>query len=373
MAEEVLFTGAVEVSYGQVYLTSEEPPGMDESFASQVNGLCGAAVSGSLFLITGIKEGTVPMTVELHRSEPPVPDAWEEIVEVSFTNSSPQPALEEWGGEGSHPFRLAPGSYRIRYCARGMDEAWDVESNYDGELIDTYLLQVWPSRYEPDRILRQTSRCAAYWHQANRQAEAAPEQAAAEAAQLADADEEWLLRVFHGRVPNQRLRVVAKAGYSHGLNDIDLDLTFVLAEAEDGTHRAVAAWAALQALKIAQLTELPELASSVAALRQGGRAVAPFDGTGDWFAALTSSIPETPVPPVFAAPADHPASGEVPEDHTQMRETAAIYALLATGEEDSLVAALSAVTAAATAFGGDLYQRFLSDLRQAFPKLSAQP
>ncbi|GGN85138.1 hypothetical protein GCM10010112_65230 [Actinoplanes lobatus] len=368
MAEQVLFSGTVGVSYGQVYLAGEEPPGMDESFAGQVNGLCGAAVPGSLFLVTGIKEGSVPMTVELHPSEPPLSDAWEEIVEVSFANPSPRPELQEWGGEGNHPFRLEPGSYRIRYCARMMDEAWDVESNYDDDLIDAYLLQFWPSPAEPDRIIRQTSRCAAYWHQANRQAEPSPEQAATETAQLADAEEEWLLRVFQGRVPNQRLRAVALAGYSHSLNDIDMDLTFALAEADDGVHRAVAAWAALRALEIARLTELPELAPSVAAIRQGGRAVAPFDGTGYWYGALTSPIPETPVPPLSPVPAAHTPDGEVPEDHTQIRETAAIYALLATGEADSLAAALSAATSAAEAFGGDLYLQFLSDLRQAFPE-----
>jgi hypothetical protein len=147
-------------------------------------------------------------------------------------------------------------------------------------------------------------------------------------------------------------------------------LTFALAEADDGVHRAVAAWAALQALEIAQLTELPELAPSVAAIRGGGAAVAPFDGTGFWAEALTSPVPETPVPPLFPAPAVRTRTGDVPEDHTQMRETAAIYALLATGEDDSLIAALSTVETAATAFGGDLFRQFLSDLRQTFPDLS---
>jgi hypothetical protein len=371
MAEQVLFSGAVGVSYGQVYLVCDEDiPGMEECFAGQVNGLCGAAVPGRLFLVTGINYGSVEMAVELYPGEPPLPEPWEEIVEVSFANSCPEPALVEWGGGGSHPFRLEPGSYRVRYCARGMDEARDVETNYDGELLDTYLLQFWPGSSGPDRILRQTSGCAAYWHQSNRQAEPPPEQAEAEAAQLAAEEEEWLLGVYSGRVPNQRLRAVAKAGYSYSLNRIDLDLTFALAEADDGVHRAVAAWAALQALEIAQLTELPELAPSVAAIKRGGLAVAPFDGTGFWAEALTSPVPETPVPPLFPAPAVRTRTGDVPEDHTQMRETAAIYALLATGEDDSLIAALSTVKTAATAFGGDLFRQFLSDLRQTFPDLS---
>jgi hypothetical protein len=180
-----------------------------------------------------------------------------------------------------------------------MDAARDVESNYDGELIDTYVLQFWPGPPGSDRILRQTSSCAAYWHQAHRQVAPPPEQAAKELAQLGAEEDEWLQRLFNGRVPNQRLRAVAN--YASSLVGIDLDLTFALAQADDSVHRAVAAWAALQALEIAQLTDLPELAPSVAAIRRGGRAVAPFDGTRFWYEALKSPISKTPVPLLFPA------------------------------------------------------------------------
>lgn len=371
MVEQVLFSGDVGISYGQFYLACEESPGPDGSFEGQVNGLCGAAVPGHLFLTTGINHGTVQVTVEQHVDEPPLPDGWEEIVEVSFTNTCAGPRLEELEGEG-HQLRLDPGTYRVRYCARGMDAARDAESNYDSDVIDTYLLQLWPGRAGADRILRQTSSCAAYWHQAHRTVEPSPEQAAAETAQLGAEEDQWILRVFQGRVPNARLRAVAKAGYSHSLNDIDLDLTFALSEADDNTLRAVAAWAALRALEIAQLTELPELAPSVTALRGGGRAVAPFDGSGSWYEALTSPIPETPVPPL-SPPVDAGNRGDVPEDHTQMRETAALYSMLATGDQDPFVAALSTVESAAIASGGDLYRGFLADLREAFPMLPNQP
>jgi hypothetical protein len=320
--------------------------------------------------VTGINYGTVPMAVEVYPEAPPLSDDWEEIVEVSFANSCPEPALIEWGGGGTHPFQLEPGAYRVRYCARGMDAARDVESNYDGELIDTYVLQFWPGPPGPDRILRQTSSCAAYWHQAHRQAEAPPEQAAKERAQLRAEEDEWLHRLFSGRVPNQRLRATAR--YASDLVNIDLDLTFALSEADDIVHRAVAAWAALRALEIANLTELPELAPSVAAIRHGGRATAPFDGKGFWAEALTSPIPETLVPMLFSYPVVDTPSWGVPEEHTHMREVAAIYALLGTGEDDSLTAAFSTVSSAARAFGGGLYRQFLSDLRLAFPELANQ-
>jgi hypothetical protein len=365
--ERVLFDGAVDISYGQFYLTCAESPGPDGSFNGQINGLCGAAVPGHLYLTTGLNHGTVQVTVEQHTDEPPLPDGWEEIVEASFINTCANPKLEEFDSEG-HQLQLDPGTYRVRYCARGMDAASDAESNYDDDVIDTYLLQLWPGRVAADRILRQTSRSAAYWHRAHRTVAPPPEQAAAETAQLDAEEEQWMLRVFQGRVPNARLREVAKAGYSHSLNDIDLDLTFALSEADNDTLRAVAAWAAIRALEIAQLTELPELTPSVTALRSGGRAVPPFDGSGHWYAALTSPIPETPVPPL-SPPIDTSNSWDVPEDHTQMRETAAIYAMLATGDQDPLVAALTAINSAASAFGGDLYRGFLADLRKAFPTL----
>ncbi len=372
MADEVLFTGTVDVSYGQICLTCGDPPGTQESFAGQVNGLCGSAVSGAMFLVTGINHGTVRLTVSVYPDAPPLSDDWEEIVEVSFTNVCATPALREWD-EQRHLLRLAPGSYRVRYCARGMDQARDVESTYDGAVIDTYLLQLWPGPAGPDRIVRQTSSCAAYWHQANRQAEPPREQHEAETAQLADENETWMLGLFGGRSPNQRLRAVAEAGYSHTLNDIDVDLTFALAEADDRMLRKVAGWAALQALEFAELTELPELAPSVAAIRAGGRAVAPFDGTGSWAEALVSPIPETPVPPLFPVEPGPVASWGVPEEYSQAREWPAIQALLATGEDDALVAALTAVANAAMAFGGDQYQDFLSRLRQEFPELPGQP
>jgi hypothetical protein len=75
VAEQVLFSGAVGVSYGQVYLACDEAPELDENFAGQVNGLCGAAVPASLFLVTGINYGTVGMAVELYSDEPPLSEA----------------------------------------------------------------------------------------------------------------------------------------------------------------------------------------------------------------------------------------------------------------------------------------------------------
>lgn len=40
-----------------------DPPGLEETFAGQVNGLCGAAVAGSLFLTFGLHTGAEPVSV----------------------------------------------------------------------------------------------------------------------------------------------------------------------------------------------------------------------------------------------------------------------------------------------------------------------
>lgn len=48
------------VHYGQLYVeSSENSADLHECFAGQRNGLCGAAVPGKLFLITGLHTGKV--------------------------------------------------------------------------------------------------------------------------------------------------------------------------------------------------------------------------------------------------------------------------------------------------------------------------
>jgi hypothetical protein len=160
-----LFAGEVHVDYGQVYVESgEQPSGPTESFTGQANGLCGAVEPGSLFLITGLHTGNVGFTVELHDGPPPIDDAWEEVVEVSFRPTAPHIALVQWAGEASWDFDLAEIDYRVRYCATGMQEARDHTRLDDDPMFDRYLLQFWPSTPAPDRVVKQTTEIAAYWH-----------------------------------------------------------------------------------------------------------------------------------------------------------------------------------------------------------------
>jgi TonB family protein len=76
-------------------------------------------------------------------------------------------ALVEWASEAFYPIPLPPGSYRARYCARGMQLAHDPhEKPRDGSFIDSYALAFWPAEPAEDRIIKQTTDIAAYWHKA---------------------------------------------------------------------------------------------------------------------------------------------------------------------------------------------------------------
>ncbi len=159
--------GDVHVHYGQIYVHSEggEPfeGDLPACFAGQRNGLCGAAVPGTLFLLTGLHTGDVGFTAEAHETEPP--DAGgEDVVEASFRAQGPA-RLVTWGGEDWWDLGLAPGDYRVRYSATAMDAGREQATRLDGEPEEErYLLQFWPAPPAPDAVVRQHSAAAAYWH-----------------------------------------------------------------------------------------------------------------------------------------------------------------------------------------------------------------
>jgi len=164
-----LFDGRVHVHYGQAYVESTGGFGVADAtttFRGQANGLCGARVTGFLFLVTGLHTGSVGFRVEAHAGPPALTDEWEEAVEVSFRALTSDVRLTQWAGEAAFPLELASGDYRVRYSARGMDAGHDRDVVHAYEpVVDSYLLQFWPDP-EPraDAILRQTGRQAAYWH-----------------------------------------------------------------------------------------------------------------------------------------------------------------------------------------------------------------
>ncbi|MGH8877778.1 MAG: hypothetical protein ACRD0P_10610 [Stackebrandtia sp.] len=163
----VMYDGELHVHYSQFYVSSGdagESAGAGDTRVGQANGLCGAAVPGFLFLTTGLHTGLVPLRLERHDTEPPVPEDWEDIVEVSFTSVEPQVRLLLWEGD-SFPLDLEPTTYRVRYCANGMDEGHDIDGRAEGEPVaDRYLMQWWPGPFQADRIVKQTSQSAGYWN-----------------------------------------------------------------------------------------------------------------------------------------------------------------------------------------------------------------
>ncbi|MEU3270314.1 hypothetical protein ABZ639_05675 [Saccharomonospora sp. NPDC006951] len=164
-----LMHGDAWVHYGQIYVQSARPGApettMEDSFRGQRNGLCGAAVPGVLFLITGLHTGRVGFTVEHHDAAPAAPEGWQEVVEVAFRLDGDAIALAGWGGEGHWPLDLPRGDYRVRYCGSGMDEARRADTRMEGDPeIDRYLVQFWPAPASADAVVRCTSAIARYWH-----------------------------------------------------------------------------------------------------------------------------------------------------------------------------------------------------------------
>ncbi|MEV6602007.1 hypothetical protein AB0M36_34915 [Actinoplanes sp. NPDC051346] len=348
MPVDVLLDRVVEVDYGQFYIESGEADevGAELAFRGQRNGLCGAAVPGALFLVTGLRNGPVACTVRRHSTEPPLEQRWEDVVEVSFRAESGGVSLREWDGV-RYRLDLPPGDYRVRYCARGMQQGWDVESLDDDQPVDHYLLEFWAGEPTEDRIVRQTSEVAAYWHREHAGAISAP--AAVEQAQRGQAGD---------RVSNDRLRAVRL--YLGDIKALDENLMYALAEADDDTHRVVARWSALQALSAAGVLDLPAVAPAVAALRRSEQVPAPFDDEFDAQDAVEETLPQGTVARIAAL------GGVVEDDQEPVSAWNAVLAVVATARPDSLEAALDAVVLAAISHGDTAYEQFLEDLHRRF-------
>jgi hypothetical protein len=365
MAAQVLFDGHVDVHYRfvNVHGVDDDPHG---DFAGQRrgqrNGLCGAAVPGQLHLVTGLHTGAVGFRVELYSAEPALADVWEEAVDVSFHPNTDELGL--YAFEDMHEFSLPPGDYRVRYCARGMQQGADEDTLSGHEPIDFYLLQFWPAPPGPDRILRQTSDTAAYWHREDRDVELPPSEQEAEERRIAAEQEQYDRARFGDRVPNDRLRNAEV--HIPSFRALDEGLMWALAEAADELHRDVARWAALHALSVAELTDNPVVAPTVAALQQGEHPPAPFDEEVPDFSACEGQVPDGVLVPRL------PWTCEPGDNRPQKRGVAALYAVTATNNGDSLSAALNAIETTAAAYGADEYTQFLADLWDAFPQLSAE-
>jgi hypothetical protein len=163
-----IFDGCLYVHYGQAYVLSNalETSELPDCFQGQANGLCGAAISDTLFLITGLHTGHVRLSVDVLDTPPLLDQIWEEIVEVPFMINGERTSLYNWNGECVCEIPLSTGTYRVRYCARNMDRGKEVDTILDDEEpIDFYNLAFWPADLLPDVVLKQTAEIAAYWHE----------------------------------------------------------------------------------------------------------------------------------------------------------------------------------------------------------------
>ncbi len=368
---QVLFDGEVWVHYRQVYVVS----GSDfdavagNAVAGQQNGLCGAATPGFLHLVTGLHTGRVGFRIERYDEAPAVDDAWEEIVEASFTPTDEPVALTQWAGEAQWVLAIEDGDWRVRFCASGMDAAWEADTRLDDQRqLDRYLLQFWPAPPGPDQVLKQTSATAAYWHEHARTQPPPPppptDEEKAEAARQARRREEERARQYDidtywgGRAPTERLRKVGGAAMS--LVKFDRSVIDTIADLDPEAQRSVARWCVHRAFDAAGLSSLDWVAPALAALDRGDDLPPPFDDQVRVWEALhggTDNVVNTHSVLV---------EGDIGSEYRIMPEAAALPALFGAVEPDPLRAAFDALYAAAVTFG-DEHPRLFRELREAFP------
>jgi hypothetical protein len=187
-------------------------------------------------------------------------------------------------GTGKNPLPRA-------YCATGADEGHDLDTRTDDDPApDRYLIQFWPDPDGPvpDRIIRQTSEMAAYWHGFAR--EQPPPPSPDEQAEMAAAEERARARRQHEAEksfreavdralwdeyrPSERMR----AAGGGALAKLDPDLADTLEAASPETQRYIARWVTRRALAEARLTGMPWIAAALAAMDADESPPFPFDG-----------------------------------------------------------------------------------------------
>ncbi|MFF7331917.1 hypothetical protein [Streptomyces sp. NPDC008150] len=315
---------------------------MWDAFRGQVNGLCGGAEAGFLFLLTGLHTGQVGLRVEWHEKEPPLGGQWEEAVEASLRPMGPRAVLAEWADEGAYSLDLPHTDHRVRYCATGMQAGRCRDTVAEGDLRDRYLLQFWPAAPTRDAVLRQSTSIAAYWHGWARELPPPPTKeekavavAAQEQARQAQLHKSRLAqetRIWGGRLPTLR-RLRDLKGSVCGLWRFDADLVENLGRCHEEQLRRVARHAARAAGRRVGLERADWISAALHALDRGQPLPEPFDDLGRLHermhaddslrphyrgrlavmpqeAAPVPQVP-TPAPPIAASAAAQPVTASV--------------------------------------------------------------
>jgi hypothetical protein len=165
----VLLDDVVYTDYGQFDLVWVEGGGFDggadKFFHGQENGVVGAADPSGVYLNLARRSGGSRVRITLLGSAPPPqPVDFDDVVEVS-TVVPPEATARwmTWAGETSGPLpELASGTYRLRVSARGRDAG--AEGEFEGAVVDEYVVEIWPASAAPDAIVRVGSENARYWH-----------------------------------------------------------------------------------------------------------------------------------------------------------------------------------------------------------------
>ncbi len=149
-------TAELDVSHHQFFLL-DGPVKLPMDTPARANGLV-VPEPGAVVVLTGIHTGAVNVLERLHHTEPPVDvTEWDDVVEVSFeaphgrmiatplmTDAPPDLLTVSFHG---------PGSYRLRVHVRGRDHAVDLAPE---EVVETYLLSVWPAPIAAEVVHKQT-------------------------------------------------------------------------------------------------------------------------------------------------------------------------------------------------------------------------
>ena len=348
-----VMSGPVWVSYAQIYVESSgDFSSMEECFAGQRNGLCGAAVAGRLFLLTGLHSGQVAFAVELYDDEPAIDDSWEEIVEASYRPLGDAVLVEWGGGPGAWELDLQPQvDYRVRYCGSGMDAAHQHGQPEGEPPVDHYVLQFWPAPPAPDQVVKVTSRQAAYSHESVRTAPPPPTaEQKARAAEVLKRIEEMNRQVTVLPAWGGSLLGVREIWQANDLARLDRPLLEALERADEDTQYAVARWSARRACRAAGLEEIDWIAAALDGMDRGL-------AVHDAFHPPPGAFGDGPYAVATTGDWDPALSGPVQ----------AMLVIRTAGLDDPLASAIGSLRLAIGATGNDL--ALVDELRQAFPEL----